>query len=89
MKLREKSIIVLEALFQGHIIELKEIGRVGLSTLNEFYLEAENMTGESIGLPLNTISLDAFIRICNKLTDDEAFLIASNTALNKSRKARK
>ena len=68
---------------------MKEIGRVGLSTENEFYLEAENMSGEIIGLPLSTISLDIFIKMCNKLTDDEVFLIAANTALNKTRKVRK
>ena len=93
MKLREKSIIVLEALFQGQEIALQilpdEKLTVGLSEDNELYFNGvriSNNTNYDIEPLSLDISINEFIKVCNKLTDGEAFLIASNTALNKSRK---
>ena len=62
-----KSIIVLDALFSGKLIEL-ELGnkfKVGLKN-NKLYYE-----DHSDEMPLDQLSLEAFIRICNKLSDSE------------------
>jgi len=92
MKLREKSIIVLEALFAGQIIKFETIGQVGLSENNEVYLEGyieRNGKKQSMCFSLDDMTVNSFIKMCNKLTDDEAFIIASQTALTKINKRRK
>jgi hypothetical protein len=85
MKLREKAIIALEGLFIGQVIKFG-IGSVGLSEHNELYIEGyieRNNKKQYIQLPVPDISLERFIKMCNNLTDDEVFIIASQTALTK------
>ena len=87
MKLREKSIIVLEALFIGQIVNL-HIGQVGLSENCEFYIKGQierNKKKQDVELSLREMTAENFIKICNKLTDDEAFIIAAQTALMKGK----
>ena len=97
MKTRNKSLCVLEALFQGYRIKLK-YGEVEY----EFYWDVDRLcvdfegeiisdkigkkTYHTLGFP--NISLSLFVKMCNKKMDDEIFIINANMALTKINKNR-
>ncbi len=95
-KSREKSIIVLEALLLGQTVNLCLIdGQVSSVYLNEDKelclkgYQIKNNMKIDVELPLDSISLDEFIRICDKLSDNEIFSIVSSTTLIRSKTDRR
>ncbi len=94
MKLREKSIIVLEALFQGQEIELEITPKIkhritmDNDELKIIALQVSKDSQEEVLLGCQ-LEVNEFIKICNKLSDEEISIIAANIALNKSRKVKR
>ncbi len=96
MKQREKSVIVLEGLFQGQEIALQILPNekltVGLSEDNRLYFNGVRVSNgtnyETVPLLLD-MSVNEFIKVCNKLTDDEVAIIAANTTLTKTNKQKR
>jgi len=100
MKLREKTLIVLEGLFVGQEIELPMINhqkdKIALLKDKQLYFvnddqyQIKNGERTPIAIGLDSFSINDFIKTCDKLTDDEVAIIAANTALiktnNKNRK---
>jgi len=94
VKLREKSIIVLEALFQGQEIELEITPKIkhritmDNDELKIIALQVSKDSQEEVLLGCQ-LEVNEFIKICNKLSDEEISIIAANIALNKSRKVKR
>jgi len=95
-KSREKSIIVLEAKLLGQTVNLclidGQLSSVYLNEDKELCLKGyqiEDNIKTDVELPLDSISLDEFIRICDKLSDNEIFSIVSSTTLIRSKTDRR
>jgi len=95
MKLREKSIIVLEALFNGHKLEV-EIS-VGIKHKIALIDNSLKIIALKSGDSLNNfeevylscdLSINSFIDMCNKIPDKDVAIICANLALNKINKKR-
>ena len=92
MKIKNKTICILEALFQGHKVKLKYCGDE-----LEFYwdfdrlcVDFEKTRGDEapilhpIGFP--DMTLMTFVKMCEEKTDNEVYLINTNMILiNKNR----
>lgn len=95
MKLREKSIIVLEALFNGQELEV-EIS-VGIKHKIALIDNSLKIIALKSGDSLNNfeevylscdLSINSFIDMCNKIPDKDVAIICANLALNKINKKR-
>lgn len=84
---RDPSLIILEALLQGHRIKIDDYTYV-LSENYTLCIVAQTTSGEvSIGEKYLAVddTLGQFIRMCKKLTSDKLRDISSDIALNKIR----
>ena len=95
MKLREKSIIVLEALFNGQELEVEiSVGikhKIALidNSLKIIALKSDDSLNnfEEVYLSCD-LSINSFIDMCNKIPDKDVAIICANLALNKINKKR-
>jgi hypothetical protein len=95
MKLREKSIIVLEALFNGQELEVEiSVGikhKIALidNSLKIIALKSDGGLNnfEEVYLSCN-LSINSFIDMCNRIPDKDIVVICANLTLNKINKKR-
>ena len=87
-----KSIIVLRALLQGQTLDLfgEETrlvdNQICMKTMKIVMGPNENPRPQEIWLSTE-VSLRGFLQMCEDLTDDDAMIIAANTALTEIRRS--
>lgn len=94
MKIRNKTIVILEALFKGHRIKLN------MCDLEyEFYWNEDRLVVDferqvpgkaSIPYPIGfpDLSLTSFVKMCNRKTNKEIIIINTNVSLTEFNKNR-
>ena len=99
MSERPRAIIILEALLQGHTLDVggrsivlatDEDGDKKLAMIAERFrggAPIEPGKGEKVLLPYS-MSFDGFLRWCAEMTDEEFKDISADVALTKARRAR-
>ena len=88
-----KSIIVLRALLEGQTLDL--FGRESRLVGNQLCLLGSKIVQDPEGGPIRgediwlstEVSLRGFLNACEELTDDDAMIIAANTALTEIRRS--
>jgi len=89
--MKPKPLVILEALLDGTTIQLHDKYKYCLSEDNSLCIVgtklAEGREPEECLLSVD-ISLTGFINLCNKMGDDEVFLIGANNVLSKKRSRR-
>jgi hypothetical protein len=77
-----KPLVVLKALLEGYPVEITPYV-YRLDSDYELCIEGFNTSTRKVALLKTHFSLRTFLELCNRLTDDEVFLIGANTVLNK------
>jgi len=84
--MKSSFLIILEALMIGQIIEMRDGFVYGMSEDNELCVRMieyrKDLPGEEIWIKQD-ITLGGFMKMCNKFSEGELFIISSQTALMK------
>ena len=90
MKLKkDKSVLVLEALLQGHKVHVpnSEYGDIIIALAEDNHLCMKMIEREWWTHNIDD-SLKTFLDMCNTLTEDELFIISANTVLTDIKRER-